>query len=232
MATWVQATDDNLPEHDKSVPLLVNGDYDFGWCDHSVKRFYTHSEGEQPFRNVKWLSESTPGNPEIDSCIEALQEFYEKTQHPDYESVDEVTLLDAIQLLKKLRHQSIPSSIVRRLEEMNPYKKVETTYDEDRWSEGWTECVSNLTELLSAQPAEQGEENFYLYDEITNQLEGIASVEDAKTFIRENYIEGNSIHPDFSAFLILKEVGTVETIEENDEVKGIQIKLSNHNQQS
>lgn len=58
----------------------------------------------------------------IDACLEWLQEHYEKIQHPDYESVDEVMVQDCIDCLKQYKlirtSGSIPSDIVQTLDRL------------------------------------------------------------------------------------------------------------------
>lgn len=46
----------------------------------------------------------------IDACIEWLQDQYDKITHPDYQSVDEVMLLDSIELLKRLKKNNNDAS--------------------------------------------------------------------------------------------------------------------------
>lgn len=141
------------------------------------------------------MKKSEHSIPDIDSCIEGLRQLYEKIQHPDYESVDEVMILDSIELLKKMRFKPLPSNIVEQLERDNPYPEsvfIEPTsaeykavsrmfkkhgYSQDAFMGAFgrkvhTNAVSKLRELIKQQPpqgnAEDQDDDDELEDKIVN----------------------------------------------------------------
>jgi len=66
------------------------------------------------------------------------------------------------------------------------------------------------------------EPKYFLKDTINGEFEGIDSVSDAKQYVRDCFVDNDSIHPDFQSFDIYKKVGNVYIIEEGETVVGIE----------
>lgn len=52
-------------------------------------------------------------------------------------------------------------------------------------------------------------EELYVWDGINCTLEEVENIEDAKEFIKENFIEGGDIHPDIESVFIVKRIASV-----------------------
>ena len=70
------------------------------------------------------------------------------------------------------------------------------------------------------------EKNLFVWDGINCQLEEVDSIEEAREFIKENFIEDGNIHPDIESVFVLQRVasvivddttGVVELISNKDE---------------
>ena len=73
---------------------------------------------------------------------------------------------------------------------------------------------------VGGKSVEQIEGELYLWDGINGQLEEMDGMDDAKEYINEMFIDGNSIHPDIESVFILKKVARVY-LEETGETKQI-----------
>ncbi len=62
--------------------------------------------------------------------------------------------------------------------------------------------MSNTKDILTKK-------NLVMYDSIDGEMIEVDSVEDARDYVRENYTEGSSMHPDFSSFDVYEKVGQV-----------------------
>ena len=65
------------------------------------------------------------------------------------------------------------------------------------------EFVENL------KKQERPKEELFIWDGINCSLEEVDSIEDAKEFIKENFIEGGEIHPDIESVFIVQKIASV-----------------------
>lgn len=65
-----------------------------------------------------------------------------------------------------------------------------------------------------------------MYDNIDGDFIEVDSLEDARKYVKENYVEEDSMHPDFTHFDVFKKVGEVY-VEEDAEGNAVAIKTKN-----
>jgi hypothetical protein len=73
----------------------------------------------------------------------------------------------------------------------------------------WSSFVEAAIKAYNPSPNTDSAE-LYLWDGIEGCLEKIDSLDDAKEYIKECYVEGNQIHNDVSSILILKVVANID----------------------
>lgn len=110
------------------------------------------------YSELEWLDESTPATPtEAKEIIDDYVRRQGTHDRPDITRHDFTQgFLSGISYGTVHDSGPIPSSIVRRLEEANPFEK-DITFDEKVVSPkhaAWQACVSKLRKLLSQQPVQ------------------------------------------------------------------------------
>lgn len=119
-----------LDETTPAIPEDVNQDY-YKWRDDQIKKVFAPMFAGLSAAAMKYFLETGTISGEFFIALQKVAD-----------SAREYTLSDS---------RPIPSSIVRRLEEMNPWK-LDVSGAFGYRKDGWQKCVSKLTELLSAQP--------------------------------------------------------------------------------
>lgn len=78
-------------------------------------------------------------------------------------------------------------------------------------------CLKEFAEKIRTIDKENTDcEELYVWDGINNQLEDVKDMEDAESYIKECYMEQNSIHPDIESVFVVKKIASV-TVHESGE---------------
>ena len=63
---------------------------------------------------------------------------------------------------------------------------------------------------------------FVMHDTIDGEMVEVGSIKEARDYVKESYVEGTSMHPDFASFNVYEKVGEVFVQEnEKEEATGI-----------
>lgn len=91
---------------------------------------------------------------------------------------------------------------------------------EDLSNPKYATYFKEIQEALSAfnppAPAQGVEEVLVMFDWIDDEFVEIQTIEQGIRYVRENYVDGDSMHPDFDSFDVYKKVGDVHVSEDKD----------------
>jgi hypothetical protein len=85
---------------------------------------------------------------------------------------------------------------------------------------------------VATTPTSGGAEQLFIKDDIAGDMEPITTMQDAIKYVRENYTEGETMHPDFTSFDIYLKVGSVNAVIENDVCTKIELSAAIQSQKT
>lgn len=113
----------------------------------------------------------------------------------DYRKYIKGEMADIIETIGVLDYKNMPEAVHAALDKV--HEIATEVFEED------------TPDTLPAGTGESTEAELYLHDTIDGEWVELVEYDEAKTYVKEMYIEGNEAHPDLNKFYIYKQVGEV-----------------------